>query len=522
MMEVLFDSLYRDLGETQDWVPGSPDILRAADGSKISCLQILHKTKNSIVRVVNHEAFEQPLIGKFYNGDMSDQEAMQRFRHEGEILSMLQGEYTPSFRGWGEYTGRPYLLMDHIPGVSLQALITAANGRGLPSSIVRRVSTELSAALAFIHEAGVVHRDIKPGNVILRDDGGLSVIDFGLASRRRGHELRLTHEGQTMGTPRYLAPESLFMGIRNAPPASDIYSLGLVISELTTGRHPMSDDQVYALRGGYVGLIDYTALCQKGVQEVAKNDPALGLLLRQMFDADIAKRPTATELVKELSGVTLEQYRTQAPKHRLLPWRKPHLKESASLPSIFGQTEQEAAHAMWVAIEDVVRRSRRRCLMTLGGIGAVLGIGGLASAVVFCTHEEEKEHPNLPFHPFDRIGKRPEEGVEFATRDGESCVWMFRLSREELLGLGIQGEVPNELVCTLFYRENTSFLFIPGKGVHPLGSTTQEDVARMLQAFPVMDGPISIPPGFPGSEASWRSTVNGRLKMLQDQKRFPQ
>jgi len=518
-MEVFQNPLYRDIGETQDWVPGSLDILRAADGSKISCLTILHETKNSIVRLVDHEAFAKPLIGKFYNGDLSE-EAIQRFRNEADILTMFREKDIPYFRGLGEYKGRPYILMDVISGVSLQAISDANDCRPLPLRAVKCIGAGLASTLASIHEAGVVHRDIKPGNAILRDDGGVSIIDFGLACRRRGDELRLTSQGQTMGTPRYLAPESLLTSSRNTLPASDIYGLGLILTELAMGKHPMSDDQIYARTSKGFCVVDHNAMHVKAEQEIANKDRPLGALLGRMFSADLSGRPTAAEIVEALSGMTLERYRSQQFKNRSVSWKVPTGTRTLPVLSVFGETKESAAHAM---IESMQRMSsgslRRNVLIGAGAVTAIVALATLSRVFdVFSGESPEDTMDTVDrrhFNPFDQIGKKPEEGVEISPRDGQPCVWIFRLSRQELQELGIQMDIQNEIPCTIFYRERTSFLFVPGKGIYPLGSTTEEDIARMVQTFPAMDGPISIPPGFSGNEVLWRSTVNGRLRALQ-------
>lgn len=525
----------RDARETQEWIPGPPDdlerlcarfhgevgrVFRAGDGSTMICSTVLHQKSHTIVRLVAHEAFDRILVGKFFNGDPSDMESIARFRHEADMLSMLDGRDIPHVRGWGEHEGRPYILMDFISGVSLQAITDAADGRSLPLPVVKHIGAELASVLASIHEVGVVHRDIKPGNIILRDDGGISIIDFGLACRRRGQELRLTHEGQTMGTPRYLAPESL-EGSRDASPASDIYGLGLVLTELALGRHPMSDDQVYALKAGRMNAVEYSAVCRGAAREVSQKDRFFGEYLSRMFDADPSERPTATKVVEAFAGMPLERYGA----HSRVLWTLPAVLEPCPIPSAFGVTEDAAAHAMLEAIQRVSAVStRRRFIATAGAVGLVAAIGGTGATVLwnlFSENENRKEYQRVQFNPFDRIGKRPEEGVEVSTRDGEPCAWVFRLSTRKLQTLGIERAEQHDVLCTLFYRENTSFLFVPGKGIHPLGEATEADIARILRTLPLLDGPITIPPGFPGDEASWRSTVNGRLRMLREQQRSP-
>ena len=122
--------------------------------------------------------------------------------------------------------------MEYCDGPNLAEFI-AAQGP-LPLSVTKQLLGQLASALVHAHQAGVVHRDLKPGNVILHRDGFLKLVDFGLARSFAQPEAGLTVYGQIMGTPRYMAPEQL-MGARGDE-KSDLFALGCLTCEMLTGR----------------------------------------------------------------------------------------------------------------------------------------------------------------------------------------------------------------------------------------------------------------------------------------------
>ncbi|MCO5171349.1 MAG: serine/threonine protein kinase [Planctomycetes bacterium] len=169
--------------------------------------------------------------------------ARERFRREGEVLARLRHPHVVAVHGSGELEdGRPYLLLDLVDGRSLTEHLARAGP--LPVAEALRLAREVAAALAAAHGAGVVHRDVKPDNVLLDAAGRALLTDFGIALAL--DQERLTRTGQWAGTLHYMAPEQLSGGERVGPP-TDVYAVGALLYELLAGERPFDGDDVHQL-----------------------------------------------------------------------------------------------------------------------------------------------------------------------------------------------------------------------------------------------------------------------------------
>jgi serine/threonine-protein kinase len=159
----------------------------------------------------------------------------RRFDHEIRVARSLRHRNLVQVLDSGESSGLPYLVARFVPGRSLRESLVAESPLPLPR--VLQVSADVAAGLGTLHRKGLVHRDVKPGNILLTEDGTALLTDFGLA---KGEALTLlTDPGQPVGTPQYLAPE-LIDGSADASPASDVYALGCVVYECLGGRPPFT------------------------------------------------------------------------------------------------------------------------------------------------------------------------------------------------------------------------------------------------------------------------------------------
>jgi len=150
--------------------------------------------------------------------------------HHPNVASVFAvGEAAPSD---GSGVRRPYLVMELVDGQPLSALLSS--GRPLDPDVTRDLLGQAADALGAAHAAGIVHRDVKPANLLVTPDRTVKITDFGIARATEG--MALTETGQVMGTPQYLSPEQAQGG--TATPASDVYSLGVVAFECLAGRRP--------------------------------------------------------------------------------------------------------------------------------------------------------------------------------------------------------------------------------------------------------------------------------------------
>ncbi|WP_329052158.1 protein kinase [Streptomyces violaceus] len=173
----------------------------------------------------------------------ADEAAGLRFRREAEIAARLNHPHTVALYDAGSHQGRLFLVMEFVDGRSLAEEL-AAHGALAPEHVAD-LAAQIARGLSAAHQQGVIHRDIKPGNLLLSSDGTVKIADFGIARIADETALSLTTTGQLLGTSTYLAPERA-VG-RPAGPASDVYSLGCVLHELLTGRPPFGGDTAAAV-----------------------------------------------------------------------------------------------------------------------------------------------------------------------------------------------------------------------------------------------------------------------------------
>jgi hypothetical protein len=169
-------------------------------------------------------------------GASPDQEAMARFRREAETVAALHHTNIVPLFAVGSEAGVHFFAMQLIAGRSLAAVLDEANaaGRALEAKKVVGWGVQAAEALAHAHARGVVHRDVKPSNLLLDEEGTVWLTDFGLARRR--DEATLTVAGAQLGTPRYMSPEQAAAARAPVDQRSDVYSLGASLYELATGK----------------------------------------------------------------------------------------------------------------------------------------------------------------------------------------------------------------------------------------------------------------------------------------------
>ncbi|MEY2430600.1 MAG: eukaryotic-like serine/threonine-protein kinase [Acidimicrobiaceae bacterium] len=209
---------------------------------------------------------------------------LRRFALEAETLSRLDHPAIVRMCDQGEHEGVPYLVLDLIDGEPLSAVLLRGS---LPEADVAHIGAVLADALAHAHAFGVVHRDVKPGNVLFDCDGRVHLTDFGIA--RLTDVTAITATGSVIGTAAYLSPEQVTGD--GAGPHSDIYALGLVLLETLTGERAFagSPSEAALARLHRSPEIPHTAT------------GSFAALLGAMTASDPAMRPTAAGVAESLS-----------------------------------------------------------------------------------------------------------------------------------------------------------------------------------------------------------------------------
>lgn len=255
--------------------------------------EVLHR------RVALKQLHPQPGLSK-----ADAQLAGNRAMREARITARLHHAHAVPVYDVVDHEGQPCLIMQFLPSKSLQSLLSEKGVLGVPE--VARIGGEVAAALAAAHEAGIVHRDVKPGNVLIGEDGSAKLTDFGI-SHAMG-DATLTSTGMVTGTPAFLAPE-VARGIESGF-ASDVFSLGSTLYAALEGSPPFGT--------GENPMAMLHRVASGRVTPPRRSGPLTPVLLR-MLAGDPADRPSMKEIVQSLSTVSAADPASEAATERMTP-----------------------------------------------------------------------------------------------------------------------------------------------------------------------------------------------------------
>jgi tRNA A-37 threonylcarbamoyl transferase component Bud32 len=329
--------------------------------------ELRHQIGRGAMGVV-YEAFdtviERPVALKMLRTDLYAPEQLPdvraRFKREAHSAGRLSHPNIVTIFDYGEHEGAPYIAMDLMSGEELARSLEAGQRMALPQVV--RVMEQLLGALAYAHEKGVVHRDMKPSNVFVLRDGTIKVVDFGLA---RIEASNLTETGTLLGTPAYMSPEQ-FLGLP-ADARSDIFSVGVMLYQMLTGDRP------------------FTGSPSTIMQKVLRQDPVEPSVLNPTLSAEwdglvmrvLAKKPD--ERVQ--SARQFAEYVRMVSEGKPLPGTPP----SGDATVVIDAT---------VRIAPPTEKTRSRLpLVALASLAVVAIVGGLAAWLAYRPAEKPAPAP---------------------------------------------------------------------------------------------------------------------------------
>jgi serine/threonine-protein kinase len=226
---------------------------------------------------------------KFLRAEAGDTEGRARFLREVRAAASLSHPNVVRVYDAGEEAGRLFLVTELVRGPSIAAVLKRRGPLTFRQAVL--VTDRMLGALAAAHDQGLVHRDVKPSNILIADDDRtVKLTDFGLAKSLQDAASAVTRPGQVVGTPMYLAPER--SEGRDATPASDLYSLGIVLFEMLVGRPPFKARNLLELA---------VAHQQAPVPPINRRDvpEALETLMLTALARDPAARPPSAQAMRE-------------------------------------------------------------------------------------------------------------------------------------------------------------------------------------------------------------------------------
>ncbi|TDU88369.1 serine/threonine-protein kinase [Kribbella voronezhensis] len=315
------------------------------------------------------EQLQRPVALKLMLPTAGDLTSAERFRREARAAARLSDPHLVAVYDFGRHGDQSFLVMELVEGSTVAAEL--AEHGPLPKDRAIDIVEQSAAGLAAAHELDVVHRDVKPGNLLLTPTGTVKVADFGIAHLPGDGATTLTGTGQIIGSTRYLAPERAQGG--RAVKASDVYSLGCVLYELVTGQPPFTGEHPTAILYQHV---DTPPTPPSTIRpELAGSFEAV---LLQMLAKDPTERPTAADIAGGALRAPLGEVST-AP---LVP----------AAPLVGGAVVDQTAPITPAAVPVVAappRRDRRQVLMA-GAIAAV-AVAAAVTAILL-----NNNGPNLP------------------------------------------------------------------------------------------------------------------------------
>src|SRR6266576_3687937 len=329
-----------------------------------------------------HAQLERTGAIKVMQAITPDIDTVARFRHEAQAIAKLRHPNIVDVYDFGEFQGTPYMIVEYIPGGSLAG--TMAHG-AVDQATALKYLRGIAAGLDYAHGHGVVHRDVKPANVLLTNEGTPVLADFGLAKLLQGSSLK-SMTGVTTGTPAYMAPEQVTG--HQVGPAADRYSLATIAYEMLTGVIPFDGEALMELLYAQVHRLPPAP---------SSRNPALSPEVDEVLMKGLAKDPaarweSATEFVDALAAAlepapTKVFARTVVMAPPVAPVRPS--RRMAAAPAETLMFDEETVNVAYPSPPPTMaaapKRSRRRLMIGLAAVLLLLLLMGVCAVVTQAT-----------------------------------------------------------------------------------------------------------------------------------------
>ncbi len=339
-------------GDPHAWQPPSPEALQAhLPGYDVQQF-IARGGMGAVYRGVQTSLGRQVAI-KILPPELRDADPhyAARFKQEARAMAQLNHPAIVSVYDFGEMPdGTFYFIMEFIDGTDVGQMV-AQQGR-LASAHAMAITAHVCDALQYAHERGIVHRDIKPANIMVGFDGRVKVADFGLAKSTRQVDTGLTQSGFVMGTPHFVAPEAMIMGV-SIDHRADIYAVGVMLYQMLTGKVPQGLFEMPSLQ---VPGLDprYDAIVSSAMRENRDQRYQHIIDMRRALDAIVTQPVQKSEVARQTVPATV----AAKPAQQQRPTGQPNRAPQRSVPP--PRVKEKSGPGTWLLAAAVV--------MILGGI----------------------------------------------------------------------------------------------------------------------------------------------------------
>ena len=393
-----------------------------------------------------------------------------RFKQEAQAAAALQSPYIVSVYDWGKDGDTYFIVMEYLRGTDLKSGIRKHGA--LDCKKVAQIGSQIAQALSVAHKHDIIHRDIKPQNIMVQPDGNIKVMDFGIARAKNSH---LTQDNSVLGTAHYVSPEQT-QG-KELGPTTDIYSLGIVMYEAATGQVPFKGDDAIS-----VALKQVNEQPMPPSQLNPNVDPSLEAIILKCMQKDPAARfQTADELNRALrdylagrlaavAGATAAM--TSPIAAGVTNKLEPGEGATAVSPRIQRDNRYRPQTATEQAAEQEAERERKHSRNKKLGIFAAVALLAVIGAVVMALLNSGTKNYPIP----NLSGLTKDQAIEAIEKDGH-FQYKFSEQYDSNVEAGyVVDQNPNQ---GREFPEGTVINFTVSKGPEPAASVTVPDLSNM-------------------------------------------